>query len=175
MAKQCSHPSCVYPQFGGSFCRFHQRLRTDKKQKPLRRISAKKAEQKKIEKDNRGDQPTELQQWFLKIGRREPPVCWETKEPIYDFSFGNICHILPKNLFPSVKTHPQNYLILSMWGGVHDRTHRWDTFQKMRVWKIAVDRFIMMEPDIAPEERKNIPQCLLDILAERDPFINTCG
>lgn len=134
------------------------------------------AENKKIEKEKRklSGLPTEQQRWYSRILATEKRVCWETGDPISEDSmFASIAHIFPKSKFESVKTHPLNYLILNVWGGVHDRTHRWDTFQKMKVFPLALERMILIEPNIAPEERKNIPQFLLDEIEKGNPFKET--
>lgn len=48
MPKKCNSPGCENNQFGGGFCLWHQRLRTDKKQvvkkagKPIKKFSDKR-------------------------------------------------------------------------------------------------------------------------------------
>lgn len=108
--------------------------------------------------------------WFAKIISeiRQNPYCWETGDRIpdsyFDFNKGvqvktdrffraACCHIFPKSIFPSVATHPMNYLILSASNGSHDKTHRLDTFCKMGVWKEAVDRFKEFEPFITESHK----------------------
>lgn len=41
MARVCTKDECEYPVFGGNFCRNHQYLREDKKQKELKRTPLK--------------------------------------------------------------------------------------------------------------------------------------
>lgn len=102
------------------------------------------------------------QQWFREIIKREKHVCWETGEYIPDkYMRCAVAHILAKKTFKSVATHPLNYLILSAHNGSHQKTDRWDKFQEMRVWDIAVQRFIQIYPFIAKEERKNIPDVFM--------------
>lgn len=112
-----------------------------------------------------------LQLWFENIKRNEQPVCWETGDHIPSkYMRAATAHILPKknNIggFPSVATHPLNYLILSPLNGSHDKTHTWSKFQEMKVWPLAVERFKQIYPYIAPAERKYLPDCLIQELTE---------
>lgn len=50
-------------------------------------------------------------------------------------------HIFPKGLFESVQSHPLNFLILGA-GCCHDKTHTIATFKKMKVFRIAVARYL---------------------------------
>lgn len=114
-----------------------------------------------------------LQLWFEEIKRREEPKCWETGDPIpAKYMRAATAHILPKkdNIggFPSVATHPLNYLILSPLNGSHDKTHTWSKFQEMKVWPLAVERFKKIYPYIALAERKYLPDCLLQELTEEE-------
>lgn len=118
-----------------------------------------------------------LQLWFEEIKRREQPVCWETGDKIPEaYMRAATAHILPKkdNIggFPSVATHPLNYLILSPLNGSHDKTHTWSKFQEMKVWPQAVERFKKIYPFIALKERKYLPDCLLQELTEKDLLSN---
>lgn len=131
--------------------------------------------QKEKEQAAAKDEETELQKWYARIMAFETPVCWETGSKINKEDKrawqGSVAHVLPKKLFPSVATHPKNYLILQMYGGAHGQyDSSWHNAQKMKVWPIAVGRFLMIEPDIAPDERKYIPDCLLIELQKRNPF-----
>jgi hypothetical protein len=128
--------------------------------------STKKIAAEKAEKESRGNSETDLQKWYNYIMKNEEPICWETGDPINKNDqlgwHGSIAHILPKKKFDSVKTHPLNYVILKMWGGVHGNfDNNWKKAQTMKVWPIVVERFKEIYPDIAQKERKFIPQCLL--------------
>lgn len=172
MAKVCAAPGCNNPVFSHLYCKYHQRMRTDNK-KPKGYIPAqsekKKAEitaNKQARIDNGGK--TDQERWYEAIMQKEPGVCWETREKINKqdrFGWhGSVCHILAKKQFPSVATHPLNYLILKMWGGTHDKTHRWDTFSKMKVWKIALQRIKIMYPILGQEEKRKLPDFIRDQL-----------
>lgn len=117
-----------------------------------------------------------LQLWFEEIKRREEPICWETGDNIpISYMRAATAHILPKkdNIggFPSVATHPLNYLILSPLNGSHDKTHTWSKFQLMKVWPLAVERFKKIYPYIAPKERKYLPDCFLQELTEEEAIV----
>jgi hypothetical protein len=64
------------------------------------------------------------------------------------FRLHAIAHIFPKAQFPSVKTHPLNYLFLATSCGHHDKSHRLDTFSKMKIWPTAVERFLIFKDQI---------------------------
>jgi hypothetical protein len=99
MSKTCQYDKCNNPQFGGGYCRNHQYLRTDKKQKPL---STKKSI-RKVSKNQR----TKLAD-KSKLTAKDRLLwaeIWEEREHI-DFETGQpICgealtlyfhHVLPK-------------------------------------------------------------------------------
>lgn len=82
------------------------------------------------------------------------PYCWEcnTFIPI-PFRKHACAHIFPKAQFDSVKTHPLNCLHLGAGCGCHDKTHRLDTFSKMKIWPKAVERFLIIEPLVAEHHK----------------------
>ena len=150
-------------------------LPAKKERKPIAKVSKKKQEEMRVEKEGRNGAETGLQKWYAEIMKKEEPICWETGHKINKndkFAWqGSIAHVLSKKLFPSVATHPHNYLILEMYGGAHGQyDSSWKNAQRMKVWKIALERFIMIEPDIALGERKYIPDCLMNELIKRNPF-----
>jgi len=169
MSEICAFPCCTrHPQANG-FCIGHKDYgSTVAKAKPkgIAPKSEKKLATEKMEKEQRGDDPTKLQKWYSEIMLKEEPICWETKEVIDKEDekgwHGSIAHILPKKLFPSVQTHPKNYLILKMWGGTHaSYDASWQSAQKMKVWPLAVKRFLEIEKNIAERERVYLPDCLI--------------
>lgn len=112
---------------------------------------------------------TELELWFRRIALEieKNPYCWETGEYISKHDYRNAtAHIFPKSIFLSVATHPMNYLILSPRNGSHDKTHRIDTFLKMKVFDIAVQRFYMFEKEIKEKHK------YLDLFKEAIKNIN---
>lgn len=118
--------------------------------------------------DNEAKKQFEQQQlWFEEIKRNEPNICWETGDIIpYSYMRAATAHILPKkdNIggFPSVATHPLNYLILSPVNGKHQKYDKsWEDAQEMKVWPQVVERFKKIYPFIHPNERKYLPDCLI--------------
>lgn len=157
-----------------------------KKKVPLRAKSLKKqaeeAEQKKSASAEGKDQS--LDEWFQKIenlhwgeqdldadgfdhSEGEPIIvrCMECNTPISRlFARHATAHLLPKKLFDSIKTNDLNYLILGAGCGCHNKTHRLDTFVKMKVWPIAKERIIALLPLLPYDELKFVSQQLYDVL-----------
>lgn len=147
----------------------------EKKVYSIPKKSAKKLAQEKEEKKARGGEKTDLEKWYAVIMEKEIGRCWETGKVISkadkDGWHASIAHVLPKKLFPSVATHTRNYLILSAREGAHSRYDlSWQSAQEMRVWPIAMSRFFELEPDIADNERKYLPDFfLLALEARKEP------
>lgn len=81
------------------------------------------------------------------------------------YKFSN-CHILPKAYFPSVAFHPLNNIELCYFGnGCHPQmdNHLLD-LTEMSCWDEIVTKFIAMYPSIAINERRRIPQVLLNYI-----------
>lgn len=134
-------------------------------------MSAKKAAELKAN----GGEETELQKWYSRIMKKEDAVCWETGEKLNKNDkigwHGSIAHVLPKSVFPSVATHPLNYMILSMWNGSHaNYDSSWAKAQSMKIWPIARDRIVMMEPDLTEEERRKLPDFVREYINNQQPF-----
>lgn len=134
-------------------------LPTKKERKPIAKKSAKKIAEEKAVKVEWED--TELQKWYAAIMEREEGRCWETGERINKedkFGWqGSIAHVLPKSLFPSVATHPLNYMILKMWGGTHGNYDAsWERAAKMKVWPHAVKIINILYPLLTPEEKARV-------------------
>lgn len=113
-----------------------------------------------------------LQLWYDEIKRSEQNICWETGDLIpYSYMRSATAHILPKKEgiggFPSVSTHPFNYIILSPINGSHQKFDKsWQDAQKMKIWPIVVERFKKIYPAIDLEERKYLPDCLLAAISD---------
>ncbi len=150
----------------------------EEKKYVIPKVSAKKSAQIKAEKEERGENDTELQKWFKARQKQLTGQCMRCGER-YDkknlkYAIAATAHILEKRegKFPSVKYHPLNWLELGAGCGCHnfyDNFASWE--EKLADPKIAptlIERFIQIEPDIAPEERKNIPEVLRQYIKE--PF-----
>lgn len=114
--------------------------------------------------DKKKDVDFELENYFrLAAGELSMnPFCMECNDVIYPTikrlkgdkwvdvdNFKNCtAHIFPKAVFPSVRANPYNKLYLCCKNGCHERTHRLDTFSKMKIFPEAVRLFRLFENDI---------------------------
>lgn len=115
-----------------------------------KKLNASKYASSKLRMDNYKED-VELDLWFRGVALEieKNPYCWETGIYISRHDYRNAtCHIFPKSIFKSISTHPLNYLILSPRNGSHNKTHRIDTFSKMKVFSIAIERFYQFEKEI---------------------------
>jgi hypothetical protein len=112
-------------------------------------------------------QPIEgLGQWFRDRREEMTGACMETGVKTAKFNDAffvfSIAHILPKEHFPSIATHPLNWMELSIESHTkYDRN--WMTATKMKCFAIAKERFKQFEHLIAQEERKRIPPQFLQL------------
>lgn len=177
----CEAPSCNTPVFGTDkitrkgYCRSHQSLRTDLDQ----RSSYEKAMQPKNKLRSRnvsrvaimsGHTPllTEVEaqvigknvaqnKWYAEIAKEieKKPNCWNCNAYIpKEYYRAATAHIFPKSLFPSVATHPLNYLVLGGGCGCHSEFDRSvEKASKMGIWPTACARFMKFE-DLITENHK---------------------
>lgn len=152
-------------------------LPKSKVKKPIAKKSAKKlkqeAEEKKIEAQAKELNPgkgAELTRWFEDrrkemTGRCRHCSSISCKQNDEYFKF-SICHILPKRIFHSVATHPENWIELCFWGNSCHTNFDQNTLDltQMNCWNEIVVKFQKIYPDIAPAERKYIPDLLLQYL-----------
>lgn len=129
----------------------------------LRKVSVKKQAQLIEEKEG----VKELWEWFVDQRRVMTGVCEHCggiteKKNDKTFHF-SICHILPKHLFDSVKTHPLNKIELCYYGNsCHTNFDNYIIdITDLNCFDQVVERFIAIYPSIAKEERKYIPDALL--------------
>jgi hypothetical protein len=100
-----------------------------------------------------------LQKFFKDAAKviEDNPKCWECNTFIPKAYYrAATAHILPKNPnsgFPSVAAHPMNYLVLGAGCGCHNKTHRLDTFSKMKIFPEAVERFWQFYPLITEKHK----------------------
>lgn len=138
-----------------------------KEKKPLKAISDKKAavmaEEKKTGKPA---SKIELDLWFDNIRKEhfgnDGCACMECGSFIpVQFARHATAHLLPKKLFKSVATHPENYMILGAGCGCHVKTDRVDLFVKMSVWPEAARRIKEMLPLLPFDELKYLSSQLM--------------
>ncbi len=91
------------------------------------------------------------------------PSC-KNDDKMFHFS---IAHLLPKAYVPSVATNENNWIELCFWGenSCHSRldAHMLD-LTDLNCWDEVVVKFQKMYPSIAPNERRRIPEVLLQYL-----------
>ncbi len=132
-------------------------LPTRKEKKPLN----KQSEKKKKEINSLKDGDSLLDDFYDQIRKKMVGVCQcgcgEKSQKKDDTFFRHcICHIFPKRLFPSISTHPLNWVERTFWGGHHsnmdDRSI--DLWTKFADWDDIKGKFHQLVPFLTDEERK---------------------
>lgn len=83
--------------------------------------------------------------------------------PNYKYS---VAHLLPKSVFKSVATHPDNWIELCHFGKSCHKNfddHYLDLME-LNCFDTVIEKFVRMYPSIAPEEKRRIPQVLLQYI-----------
>lgn len=131
--------------------------------KPIAKVSEKKKKQLAESKPDRD----KMQKWFEARVKESKGKCQECGAKInkenFAFAIMTVAHVLPKrnNMFPSVATHKDNSLELCVENGCHGKYDTsWENATQMKIWPVAVAKFIKIYPSIAPEERKHLPDVL---------------
>lgn len=113
------------------------------------------------------DGGNDLNKWFEERRKELTGVCahcggrsCKDNDKYWKFS---IAHILPKNLFKSVATHPLNFIELCFFNNsCHTNfDHKTLDIMDLNCFDLVITRFVAMYPSIAKEERKYIPDVLL--------------
>lgn len=100
-----------------------------------------------------------LRFWYAEIKNKFsafPSVpCWECGASIpAQYLHNAVAHVVPKSIFRSVATHPDNYLILGAHCGCHQRYDRsWEDAAKMKIWPEARRRFTLLRSWVKEENR----------------------
>lgn len=114
-----------------------------------------------------------LRAWFL--DRRKEMKGWcvcgcgnrSSKDDDRYFKY-SAAHVLGKAKFPSIATHPENFIELAFWGGCHstldDYGYARTKETKPVLWEIIVRKFKILFPFIAENEIKGIPDVLMEEL-----------
>ena len=122
---------------------------------------------KKIAQEMEADSD-ELLQWFKERRKEMKGVCdhcgyesMKDNDIKYHYS---IAHILPKEHFPSVKTHPLNWVELCFYGNsCHTNMDNLVLdIMDMNCFDLIIERFIAIYPSIDNQEKKRIPAVLLN-------------
>jgi hypothetical protein len=135
--------------------------------KPIAKMSAKRAARERQAKEALGGGDTELQKWMKARAAQMTGQCcrcgFQIEKQNFKFAICSIAHILPRSKFSSVATHPLNWLELGAACGCHgwmDRFASWDEIAQDRIWPLLLERFIMVEPSLSAEDRRNLPEVL---------------
>lgn len=111
-------------------------------------------------------------EWFLERRPEMTGKCQhcggETSKFSDEFFYFCVCHILPKSIFPSVATHPLNWIELCFWNNSchtnsENKSKKFE-LDKLKCWPEIVRKFKLIYPDVAPSERGKIPEVLLQEL-----------
>lgn len=163
----CGSPRGQQPLIGKR-CQYHYNLHLRLKSAAKAAARSKPAiDRHAQEKAVKASQEDTLSNWFNSRRKEMTGVCAECgngshKHSDVYFRF-SVAHILPKKKaygFPSVATHPLNWVELCMkCHTVFDSN--WATASKMKSFAIARERFRQFEDAIAPEERRRIPEIFL--------------
>lgn len=110
---------------------------------------------------------TELDSWFEERRAEMNGICkhcggisCKADDKYFKFS---LAHILPKRIFKSVATHPQNWIELCFWSpSCHTNFDNYtlDIIQ-LNCFDEVIEKFVAMYPEIDKKERKYIPDALL--------------
>lgn len=105
---------------------------------------------------------TPMQRWYLQAICNSKFRCEECGQPLNfrkeEIAYGSQAHILPKEFFKSIKTHPANRLELGRWccHGQYDSS--WDNASKMKVWPKAKQIMLtILIPLLPAQEYRRLP------------------
>lgn len=144
------------------------KLPKEKKKYSIPKKSSKKLKQEAEEKviANKGG-GNELDRWFHARRNEMTGICahcgGKSCKHQDQWYRASIAHILPKNIFKSIKTHPLNWVELCFWEkNCHGNfDSKMIDITELNCYDLVIERFIAMYPDIDPKERRYIPDILL--------------
>lgn len=147
----------------------HKQFGKPKEEKKVYRIpkkSAKKLAEEKEEREDRGDNDTDLQKWFkARIKYSMSGFCAETglrtETHFYQYAIMSCCHILEKRNCPSVMYHPKNFIELIPDMHFKFDNISWEEREKWSCWETIRGRLIAVYPDLDPSERRFFPESVL--------------
>jgi len=142
-------------------------LPTKKEKKPVRKVGVKRAAELKEQKvSGKPASKLELDVWFFEVEKKYFSFgfgkCMECDSYIpIQFSRHATAHLLPKKIFKSVATHPENYMIYGAGCGCHAKTDRVDKFITMKTWPEAARRIKILIPLLPIDELRQVSNQLL--------------
>lgn len=123
----------------------------------LRKVEVESDDNRELAKDY-----DKLDKWFKSTRNKLTGTCQcgcgKPSSKYDDKYFKHSCsHVFPKSKFPSIATHPRNFVERAFWGGCHsimDDTSmdRWTTFSD---WENIKEIFHELAPLLTDEERSN--------------------
>jgi hypothetical protein len=133
-------------------------------------VSKKKAAQYKTQKESKTDNA--LDKWFEERRVEMTGKCClcggKTLKDNDEEYRRSIHHLFDKRptMFPSVSTHPDNWLEVCFYGNschtnLHNKTITWELLLDSAEGKLIIGKFKKILPYIAENERRNIPEILL--------------
>lgn len=142
MASNCKHSTCQ-----GEICR-----RTPTPKKPRKPIKTRSFKPKEGQ--------SELNAWFEDKMINSIPVCENCGKSLFGLNDvdwkGSQHHVLEKSLFPSVKTHPLNHLVLGRWC-CHPQWHTsMLNASKMKIFPKAKGIVLVLFEFLTPREKSKI-------------------
>ena len=137
-------------------------LPTKKEKKPLKRVSDKRAEQDRVEKERGTDSGMDL--FFQSLRKGMAGKCLfcngsTNKQDDDKFHF-SLAHLMPKAIFRSVATVPEIIIELCFWNNsCHTNFDQgkitWEFIKDSKEWEIIREKLLVVLPMVAPEERKH--------------------
>lgn len=144
-------------------------LPKEKKAYQIPKKSKKKLAQEAEEKKGKKDASSEKERWFQERRLEMSGFCKNCQKPSlrnnHDYFRFSIAHILAKrkSMFPSVATHPENWIELCR--HCHDDLDNCMlSLTDLACWDEVVVKFQNIYPYIASEEKKRIPNILLQYI-----------
>lgn len=142
------------------------KLPTKKDKKPLKKVSDKRAEEIKKEKENNGK--SGLDKYFgyhMANSKRVCDNCGKSLKSYKDVDWrGSQHHVLDKAIYPSIKSNLLNHMVLGRWC-CHSQWHTsWENAAKMKVFPMAIDIIQKLYPFLKPEEKRKLPVIVLQEL-----------
>jgi hypothetical protein len=142
--------------------------------KQLKRYAIPKKSAKKIEQEKQQAQQnkitggSELQRWFNDRRKEMLGVCsncgGKTEKNNDQYFAFSIAHIFPKAYFPSIKTHPKNFIELCHFGNsCHTNFDNGNiNINDLNCFNEVIEKFIEMYPIISEKEKRRIPKILVE-------------
>lgn len=140
-----------------------------KPRKALRPKSLKKQAEEKEAKEAGTD--TALDKWFedkMTNSLRKCENCGKSLAHYNDSDWrGSQHHVLEKALYLSVSSHPTNHLVLGKWCCHHVWHVSWEKASQMAIFPKALDIIKILYPFLPQEEKKKLPDIVIQELSPK--------